>query len=195
MPLAIFVDGTLSALTVSNITVGDQESACFDATGTITVAGNDPVECLSGSSVDFIAGNSILLEPGFHANSGSYVHAYISSNGEYCGFASSSPVFSESYKSMVINTTEAIIENPACNKEPGLKVFPNPTTGIFTVEMINLESKGNITISNVLGEVVSRTFYTSIGNVRFDLSSFGKGLYFIQVNDGKSIVTQKMLVQ
>lgn len=195
MPLAIFVDGTLETLAVSDTTVGNLEGACFDATGTIIVAGNSIVECSSGSFVDFIAGKSILLKPGFHAKSGSYVHAYISADGEFCSLASSSPVFNEPYKNAVINTAETEIEKPVNSNEPGLKVYPNPTTGTFSVEKINLGSKGNISISNVLGEVVYRNNYTSEGIAKFDLSHFGKGLYFIRVNDGKSIVTKKIVVK
>jgi hypothetical protein len=193
MPLSIFVDGTLTSLTVSDTIIDNQESSCFDATGTITVAGTSSVECLSGSSVDFIAGRSIDFLPGFHAKSGSYVHAYITSDGEFCSLALSSPAYNESYKSTVISTTETQAENPVCTKVPGLKIYPNPTDGIFTVEMNNLNNSGTITISNLLGEVMIKTSYKNSGMTMLNISRLKQGFYLIQVNDGKSSITQKIL--
>jgi len=192
-PIAIFVDGSLSQLAVSDTIVGGEETTCFDATGNISVAGSSSVEFLNGSSVDLIAGNSIALLPGFHAYEGSLVHAFISTDGEYCSFALSSPVYSDLYKSTVLSTAVEESKAPDVVKGSGLRVYPNPTTGIFTVEMTNLVDRGDITISNILGEVVLQHHYNNTEGTRIDLSRFEKGIYFLQVNDGKSIASQKIL--
>lgn len=193
MPLAIFVDGKLSSLSVSNTTVGNGETACYDATGNILVAGSTAVSFLSGSSVDLIAGHSISLLPGLHAYSGSLVHAYITTSGDYCSFAESSPVYSGPYKSTVLTTREEELKTPEATGEKTVKVYPNPTTGILTVEMTNLGDRGEITISNIVGEVVLKNPYNNREGAHIDLSRFEKGIYFLQVNDGKSIITQKIL--
>ncbi|MBN1927676.1 MAG: S8 family serine peptidase, partial [Prolixibacteraceae bacterium] len=61
---------------VENIVVDNGETECFNAVGTLTVAGGgSTVELISGSSTTFIAGENILFLPGFHAHSGCYVDA------------------------------------------------------------------------------------------------------------------------
>lgn len=76
-----------------------------------------------------------------------------------------------------------------------LKIFPNPNNGVFTVEMIDLESPVDITISNMIGETVFQANEIQAANAPFDLSGFNPGLYFVRVNDGKSVVTKKMIIQ
>jgi hypothetical protein len=195
MPIAVFIDGTLAALSVSDTIVGNGGSACFDATGTITVAGGvNPVNFLSGSSVDLIAGNSVLLEPGFHAYEGSFVHAYITTSARYCSMPHGNTPSSNSYISTDLNSTMSIIEDK--DEKQWMKIIPNPNNGIFTVEISdNIERPANITILNMLGEVVSQTFDITANITSFDLTNFKQGLYFVKVNDGKSIVTQKLLIR
>jgi hypothetical protein len=192
-PLAVFIDGTLSLLAVSDTIVGESQTGCFDATGTITVAGSSTVEFLNGSSADLIAGSSISLLPGFHAYNGSLVHAYITTSGDYCSFALSSPVYSGPYKSTVLTTDEEEFKTPEAAGGRALKVYPNPTTGILTVEMTNLGDRGEITILNIVGEVVLKSHYNNSEGTRIDLSRFEKGIYFLQVNDGRSIASRKIL--
>lgn len=191
MPIAIYVEGLRTALTVSDTLVDSGENPCFDATGAITVAGASTVELSSGSSSDFIAGYSVDFLPGFHAYPGSYVHAFISSGDDYCNAASAVLAETDSYKSTTFNLTDVKIETP--DLSPVMKIYPNPTTGIFTVEMKNLAINGKMTVSNILGEVILQTDYVNVENVRFDLSGFKNGFYILQVNDGKTILTQKLL--
>ncbi|MCK9205341.1 MAG: T9SS type A sorting domain-containing protein [Bacteroidales bacterium] len=194
MPLALFIDGTLATLLLHDTIIEDNESACFDATGTIIVGGvTSPVEFLTGSSVNLIAGNSIFLEPGFHAYEGSNVHAYIISNSQYCNKASGSEAFSNLYKNSIVNSTIPSTDDQY--KDQKLKIYPNPNNGIFTVVIADFEGPANIIISNMLGEVVSQTYNINVDVTQFDLSHFKQGLYIIRVNDGKSTVTQKMLIQ
>lgn len=194
-PLAIFVDGTLTTLAVSDTIVDNAESPCFDATGNIVVAGQGvgPVEIQNGGSSDFIAGNSIDFLPGFHADYGSYVDAYITTTSQFCSLASSSPASPDSYKSTTINSTTLAIEEP--NGDQKVKIFPNPNNGIFTVKISSLEGPATISISNMVGEVVFQTYAVKTENNPFDLSYLKQGLYFVRVTDGKSIVTHKMLIQ
>jgi hypothetical protein len=81
----------------------------------------------------------------------------------------------------------------------GLRVFPNPTSGIVTVEMENAAS-GDIFISikNTQGVVVqSRRLEAVSGKTTFqsDLSPLPKGVYWLELATGKEAVRRKIIVQ
>jgi hypothetical protein len=59
---------------------------CFDAVQTIYIGGSgSTVAVLDGGSATMIAGLNIIYQPGTHAEHGSYMHGYITGNGQYCG--------------------------------------------------------------------------------------------------------------
>ncbi len=86
------------------------------------------------------------------------------------------------------------IENE--NLSESLKVYPNPTTGLFTIALDNLDKKScEINIFNMMGEVVYKS-----GNQDFsrnppliDISSNPSGIYFITIKSGGDIRTSKIL--
>ncbi|MFI5135080.1 MAG: arylsulfotransferase family protein [Chitinophagales bacterium] len=80
-----------------------------------------------------------------------------------------------------------------------LSIFPNPSNGQVTMKMdFPLEGKVMITVSNILGQQV----YTQSANgisegksLTLDLSSLGKGFYFVQLQAGKMKAVNKILLQ
>jgi len=82
----IVVKGIVSEnITVENETIISGQTECYNATNTITVAGaGTTVDVESGGEAYFIAGENILLKPGFHSHSGSSTYAYITLTGDYC---------------------------------------------------------------------------------------------------------------
>ena len=76
-------------------------------------------------------------------------------------------------------------------------VFPNPSNGVFTIQNIDEDLK-NIDVFNLLGEKVFQSANTNLVNnneTAIDLSTKPKGIYFIQVTNGKSITTKKIVVE
>ena len=74
-------------------------------------------------------------------------------------------------------------------KEDQLKVYPNPSTGKFTVA-----AEGQIIFYNVLGEVVLTQKLNE--QSQFDFSSQPKGLYLYKViTDKKTAFTGRVVVQ
>lgn len=61
-----------------------------------------------------------------------------------------------------------------------MTIYPNPTTGILTIE--NIMSGVSIEIYNTLGQVV---FHSEVkeGKNQFDFSAFRNGLYIIHLKD------------
>jgi hypothetical protein len=164
-------------------------TTCFNALNTMTVAGSDTVVFESGSSVDLIAGNSILLLPGFHAYEGCFAHAYITDDGTFCDGGSGSIVQNpDNEKSISIKRTD----QKSVQKD--VKVYPNPSKGKFTIEYLNINSGSEIKIYNALGAIIYHTVTTDDGSRKIDLPGIKKGFYFIRVIDGMEHYTRKVIV-
>ena len=72
-------------------------------------------------------------------------------------------------------------------------VYPNPTNGIFIVELGEVAKYG-VTVNNVLGQTVFSTTTNGM-NTNIDLSSFDKGIYTVELKDKNAIYTEKVIVE
>lgn len=75
-----------------------------------------------------------------------------------------------------------------------VKVYPNPTTGQFTIELQNNTSiKSEVTVSNTLGQIILRQdLINNIG--QFDISSMTSGIYLIKIRTEKREIRRKIMV-
>jgi len=76
-------------------------------------------------------------------------------------------------------------------------VYPNPTSGAFTVELTNkVASNLTITLTNIQGQVIYQNQVANAVNYQETIDSkLSKGLYFLTVNTGKEVKVQKVVVQ
>ncbi len=77
-------------------------------------------------------------------------------------------------------------------------IYPNPTTGIVNIEFANISEDTKVKLFNVLGEIVAEKIVVksdSKTTLKVDLSSFAKGIYFIELESEKSIVNRKLLLR
>ena len=72
-------------------------------------------------------------------------------------------------------------------------VYPNPTNGVFTIELDN-NVKYDVTVNNVLGQTVYTTSTTSMNTI-IDLSNFEKGIYIIELKNNTSAYTEKVIIE
>lgn len=77
-----------------------------------------------------------------------------------------------------------------------LSIYPNPNNGIFSISLQNYVAKSEVEIFNVLGEKIYATsnFKQQTSN-EIDLSKFQKGIYFVKIYDGQTILTKKIVIQ
>ena len=77
----------------------------------------------------------------------------------------------------------------------GLRIFPNPSTGVFTVLLDN-SAAGLVEVFDVLGKKVE-TVKLSAGTdtYRVDLSGYAKGIYVVNVTAGDVKQSRKILLQ
>jgi len=74
-------------------------------------------------------------------------------------------------------------------------IYPNPSSGIFTLQ--SEQEITSIEIYNTLGENISPlSFRRGVGGeVEIDLSKEAKGIYFVKVQSGDKISTQKIIIE
>ena len=165
--------------------------SCFNALQSIVVAANgNPVAFEQGSNIEIIAGQNIRFLPGFHAKSGSQVHAFISST-QFC-----TPIESPSQQATVEKCIAIVNENPnkiVPDMGKAVKIYPNPTSGKITVELTNYEKAAQINIYNTLGSKVYST--STMNSVELNLSHLKKGLYVMSITSEGNVETKKVMVQ
>jgi hypothetical protein len=182
-------------LSVIDTIIKNGEASCFNALQTITIAGDDnDVVVSNGASADFIAGESIRFLPGFHAQSGSNVHATITTSGDYCdGWITPSIVqVPPETKSGEI---EALIStNDDLLAKMQVKVYPNPNNGRFTINLINFKNRTSVSVYNMTGSVFyqSELEYTTPNEI--NLPFIRLGIYFIRVISGNDQFVKKIII-
>lgn len=75
-------------------------------------------------------------------------------------------------------------------KNAGLKIYPNPSSGIFKVEWAGNENT-RLQVFNLFGEEVLQQTNSNL----VDLSNFPAGAYFVKVSDGAKVYCEKILIQ
>ena len=103
------------------------------------------------------------------------------------------------YEKTVMFEIEAVPANIEDIREPIIKIYPNPTGNILTIEISNTGNQGlEIEILHVTGEVIFRKEYKkpSVYFVdQLDLSDYTKGLYLVKVKQANSVYIGKLVVK
>ncbi len=161
---------------VQNVTVPSGHDTCFSALQVITVGGTGtPVTIQTGGSATFVAGQQITFIPGTSVNTGGYLHGYITLNGQYCG----QPL------NPVVNTKTGQEETsvPEMVSSQSIFAYPNPTNGIFTVE-VKGDSQVMMTKADIYSISGMKVQTVMLANERkhdFSVTGFAPGIYFIHV--------------
>lgn len=78
-------------------------------------------------------------------------------------------------------------------KHQTLSVYPNPSTGLFTLKLPELVTKGILTIFDYTGKQILQQPITQIAT-QIDVTRYPKGIYFYRVATKKELFTGKMVV-
>ena len=178
---------------IGEITAGDGTALCFDALDVITV---EDLLVGYGGTVDLVAGQRIILLPGVLVQSGGTLNAWISTDGLFCG----------DIRSMVDTDNdretgtkeEALITATFPEREttePAFRVYPNPTRGLFTVELSapHGDQPCTVEIFTMVGERVLSHDMTGQSQHQFDLSFRPKGIYLVRVRIGDVVGMEKVV--
>ncbi|MFM8949964.1 MAG: T9SS type A sorting domain-containing protein, partial [Bacteroidota bacterium] len=94
-----------------------------------------------------------------------------------------------------VDFTSSLAQNTALN---ALTVYPNPGTGLFTLEISSSNSsKTNITVADTKGSIVyddELVVYKGVNRRSIDLTNLPKGVYQLKINDGVNVRAIKLVV-
>lgn len=146
----------------------------------------------SGVTSNIYAGYEVVLKNGATIKAGSDVRIYtdptlltacqngerLSQSSENSNEARSSYIKPYAGVNKKLNEVTSVPQNTARPVKLNFNIAPNPNTGSFTLTT-NL-SNSNVSITNILGEVVYSTQSNSSAN-EINLSGKSKGIYFVNV--------------
>jgi hypothetical protein len=187
-PAGLGPHGIPAIKVLQNVTVANGQSSCYNATQTISVAGNGTTFNVgSGGSATLIAGRSISFLPGTTVNSGGYLWGYITSKGRYCG--SVLPPMAPQYLSAV--------EISMPNSTSSFVIYPNPNPGEFALEMgaVKINEHLKIRVFNFLGrEIPAKSIRIKTG-YSININDQPNGIYLVRVVADGFDQTEKVVKQ
>jgi hypothetical protein len=175
-----------------NLTLTDEISndTCFNATNTIIVAGSPDIFVVTATgSVTMIAGVKIQFLPGATVEPGGYLLGYITTTDDYC---------THPLNPLVSNPVKVAAGSnpfPDITTNQYLTLSPNPTDGIFSIELTGNADPG-ITLVEIYSmngmKVITRK---SNGERKLSVSASNlkPGLYFIRVTTGNKNEILKLI--
>lgn len=185
----VIPDDLEEELIVPNTTLTDGDMECFNALLNITTGGDGKTFLVeANASAELIAGNSIRMLAGTSVVAGGYLHARITTDGTFCDPDKQGPVMAP-----LANAAENVEDISLSafdfqKKESLFKVYPNPTTGLFTLELTidQIEPMQQMTVEvyGMRGERVLSEKVSSDQPHVFSLSDRQPGIYIIRVLSG-----------
>lgn len=75
------------------------------------------------------------------------------------------------------------------------KVYPNPSTGQFTIDINNNNQSYSIQILDITGQVIYTKGQIATSKTQIDLNSIAEGVYFVKVKTENGKTVKKILIQ
>jgi len=83
--------------------------------------------------------------------------------------------------------------------ESSIRVFPNPNTGIFTLELTALSQDVKVSVLDFTGKLVFEEQLMDLNanklEKQFDMNAYERGVYFLRIKYGEHIVYRKVVLQ
>jgi hypothetical protein len=150
----------------------------------ITIAGNGTFFSVQpGGSATFISGQKITILPDMTALAGGYMHAYIAPGGPYCANPS------------MVTLTSDDAPFQTGSEQSAFRIFPNPTTGCFKIDMPGCSSceKLPVALFGMRGEEVFSGDLSGEGSCLCPLTGYPDGVYVLKVFAGDQTTIKKII--
>ena len=78
-----------------------------------------------------------------------------------------------------------------------LKVYPNPSSGVFNIVLPGADNKVKLVVSDLNGKVIAAQSFDEnhATLIRLELYNVAAGVYLLQVNDGDDVYRSKLIVE
>jgi hypothetical protein len=164
---------------VANLIVGPSQEECYDAGSILVAGGGTYVTVQNQGQLLLEASQYIRLYPGTKVYPGGYLHAWIATMCIPCS-------------SLKPSETILVYEG-----EDLFRIYPNPTTGEFTVEMSGASdcSRTIVRIHSLMGKEIFRQEITGLSKAKFSLRDKPVGIYLVNVLCDDKSKTVKIIKQ
>ena len=105
----------------------------------------------------------------------------------------------------VIVTVGSCSDTSACENITGVgikeaasnvvSIYPNPTSGLFTIRLANIKEAVSYTITTLEGRLVEQANNVTTNNIEVDLTDESKGVYLLRITEGNSNSIYKIVRQ
>ncbi|HNY01803.1 MAG TPA: C25 family cysteine peptidase [Bacteroidales bacterium] len=178
-PVVMTVTSAPQAIILQDVTIDGTE--CYDATGTITLAGNGhAVTVIDGGNMVLIAGLNILLLPGTSVQTGGFLSGTIAPYGPFCP--------TQSRMGGLAATGES--EN---GRTSAFRVYPNPTSGRITVDPGTPEANFQVEIYNMQGRKIFRQEFPGKQPAGLSLGGNPAGIYLVRITRANRTETVRVI--
>ncbi|MFH2143271.1 MAG: T9SS type A sorting domain-containing protein [Bacteroidota bacterium] len=156
-----------------------------------------------GVSVNISSSGSITLKKGTHIKSGSYFRAYIDPTlcdnnvNTKISYAGDVPDNDQSGRNAYIQDKNEVVaeQKPEPAGELLISICPNPSDGLFYVSAVNYSGQEmQVFVMDMLGKTVF-TGNNASGSFVIDLSQQPAGLYYVNINAGGELFSEKVVVK
>ncbi len=102
------------------------------------------------------------------------------------------------YSNIVVLKPSIVLGQDDTDKRSAISLFPNPSTGSFTVEFKAIQAqKANLTIVDLTGKVILTQSLSDLNNgsrQNIELGGISSGVYIVQVQTEKGVYQQKITI-
>ena len=89
-------------------------------------------------------------------------------------------------------------ETPVELLSSGIKIYPNPSNGIFNIKLNSIKSNTEITLYDIAGKVVSREIVSSSTksqNISIGSRELPSGIYILKIISNEESIIKKLIVR
>ena len=181
--------GTGASSSGLSVTVNELPTVTLDAFDNVSV--NEPAFALTGGSPEggTYSGDGVsngMFNPA-EAGEGSHVITYTYSDENSCE--------NSAQQTIIVEESNAV---STINSDEYFDIYPNPSNGLFTLKIKYQDFNDvHVSVVNQLGMTVYLNRITKLRNSSYqiDLSTFAKGIYFINISGERVNVTKKIVIK
>ncbi|MBS4014391.1 MAG: T9SS type A sorting domain-containing protein, partial [Bacteroidetes bacterium] len=172
-------------------------------TFTVTfVVKDEDGDVITGASVELDAYDGNDNAGDIWGGSGFVYEVWASGDYEYTvsaeGFKPASDIILSVVEDLTINVVLEDETIGISEIDNNVKIYPNPSRGVFNVEIYEISGQIELTVVNYQGQLVQTQTTESNGlgsRYKLNLQHLSKGIYYLKIQSGNTTIIRKIVLQ